>query len=161
MTKPETSVLADIGLDSWPSFLKDRWFGLALLAGILVWLVLWITLIPTFKVEQDSLGTLVFTTVIWYPVLEEILFRGILQGAFIKESWGRKSFAGLSTANLLASLLFVCAHFFYYPAIWAIAVLFPSLVFGFFRDRYSSIYPCIFLHVFYNSGFITLNILAP
>jgi membrane protease YdiL (CAAX protease family) len=36
-------------------------------------------------------------------------------------------------------------------------VLFPSLIFGYFRDRYTSIYPCMVLHAFYNAGYFGLT----
>jgi membrane protease YdiL (CAAX protease family) len=46
------------------------------------------------------------------------------------------------------------------PARWAILVFAPSLVYGFFRDRYNNLYPSIVLHSTYNAGFILINILA-
>jgi len=33
---------------------------------------------------------------------------------------------------------------------------FPSLVFGYFRDRYDSIWPGAALHIFYNAGWLLL-----
>lgn len=160
MVKILSSVLADIGLGAWPSFLKDRFFNLALFAGVLIWIVLWFTVIPTFTVDQNSITRVIILTVIWYPLLEEILFRGIVQKFLFNKPWGCSRFAGLSVANWLTSLLFVSAHFWYQPVIWAVLVLIPSLTYGFFRDRYASIYPSILLHSFYNAGFVGINIIA-
>ncbi len=91
-----------------------------------------------------------------YPVLEEIVFRGLLQGALYARPFGRKRLGPLSWANLLTSFAFTGFHFFYHPPLWAVAVIFPSLVFGYFRDKYQSLLPPIILHVFYNAGFYWL-----
>jgi len=160
MPKIVNGVLADIGLGSCSPFLKDRVFHLALFSAVVVWIILWFTVIPTFNDDHISALRLVTFIVFWYPLLEEILFRGIIQKYFSDKSWGSKSSSGLSIANWLTSLLFVLAHFWYQPVLWAMSVFIPSLVYGYFRDKYSSIYPCIILHSFYNAGFVGMNIIA-
>ena len=159
MVKIISSVLADIGFGAWPSFLKDRFYMLALYAGVIAWMLLWVTVIPTFTVDQDSIVRIIILTVIWYPLLEEILFRGIIQNYLFNKPWGSTTFVSLSAANWLTSLLFVSAHFWYQPVIWATLVIIPSLAYGFFRDRFASIYPSILLHSFYNAGFVGINII--
>lgn len=91
-----------------------------------------------------------------YPVLEEFAFRGLLQETFFAQTWGKKNWLNISLANLLTSVLFVLAHFFYHQPLWALSVFIPSLVFGFFRDKYQSVIPSILLHIFYNFGYIWL-----
>lgn len=91
-----------------------------------------------------------------YPVLEELAFRGALQGSLYHSQWGRAAMGPLTHANLLTSLLFACFHFIAHPALWAILVIFPSLLFGYFRDKYQSVLPAILLHVFYNMGYFWL-----
>jgi membrane protease YdiL (CAAX protease family) len=59
--------------------------------------------------------------------------------------------------NLITSLLFVLGHLWQHPAAWAVAIAVPSLVFGWFRDRHDSVYPCIALHMFYNTGYFALT----
>jgi membrane protease YdiL (CAAX protease family) len=44
-------------------------------------------------------------------------------------------------------------HFINHPPFWALAVFFPSLVFGYFRDRCDSVVPAITLHILYNFGY--------
>lgn len=160
MNKIASSILTDVGLIGWPPFIKDRLFVAALFSGLLVWLALWLTVAPTFSLEGSSVTKIIFLTVIWHPVLEEIFFRGVIQGALFNKSWGNKYFAALSAANWLTSLLFVLAHLFYQPWIWAVSVIFPSVVYGYFRDKYESIYPCIVLHALYNAGFVAINIIS-
>ena len=153
------AVLKEIGLDRWPDFIGDRLFIAAILIAAAVWGVLWFTLLPGYTLEGRSIALIVFTGIIWSPILEEILFRGVVQGFLLKKTWGSTKFFFLSKANWLSSLLFVLAHLWYQPVIWAIMVFAPSLVFGFFRDRYNNTYPCILLHAIYNGGFIWANYL--
>ena len=155
-----SSVLSDIGLGHCPSFIKDRIFLLALFCGFVAWIVIYFTVAPTFSVGQNSIVKILVMTLVFYPVVEEILFRGIIQGFLYERPWGGTKFSGFSTANWLTSLCFVAAHFWYHADLWSISVLFPSLVFGFFRDKYTNIYPSILLHVFYNAGFVFINVIA-
>ena len=158
MGKIANSILKDIGLSYWPPFMKDRLFTAALLAALPVWTIIWIKVAPTFTIANQSLLLIVFMTVVWHPILEELLFRGIIQGSLIKKPFGQKQILSLTGANWTTSLLFVAAHLWYQPTAWALMVIFPSLIYGFFRDKYSSIYPCIVLHAVYNGGFTAINI---
>lgn len=93
--------------------------------------------------------------VLIFPVLEEIVFRGLIQEQLAKYASSRR-FGPISIANLFTSLLFVAAHLIYQPVIWALLVFFPSLLFGYTKERYASLWPPISLHVFYNLGFFML-----
>jgi len=95
-----------------------------------------------------------FIMVVWQPIIEELFFRGFLHGQLNRNHWFFKSFFGFTVTNLIVSVLFVCAHLFAQPLEWALAVFVPSLIFGWFRDRYSSIYPSVVLHSFYNAIFL-------
>jgi membrane protease YdiL (CAAX protease family) len=131
-----------------------------MVAAPVVWLALYFLLrvpAPDLWFTQSTKSFLFFLLpVLVYPVLEEIAFRGLLQETFFAQSWGKKNWLNISVANLLTSMLFVAVHFFYHAPLWALSVLVPSLVFGFFRDRYQSVIPSIFLHIFYNFGYIWL-----
>ena len=153
-------VLKDTGLGGWPNFIGDRLFMSAVIIAVPVWGVLWFTVMPTFTLKDESVALILFTSIIWSPLLEEILFRGILQGFLKKTPWGNAKFLKLSKANWLTSLVFVIAHLWYQPLMWAMMVFLPSLVFGFFRDRYNHTFPSILLHAVYNGGFILANLMA-
>jgi hypothetical protein len=151
-------LLADVGLAGYRPFSLDRQFMLALLAGMVVWLAFWLVfpgLLPVLPLKANV--SFLLSLVIWQPVLEELLFRGVVQGQFRLRTWGTEKRWGLTQANLLTSVLFMLAHAFYHPPLWAVAVFVPSLVFGYFRDRYGSIYPSLALHVYYNMGFFCLG----
>ena len=133
----------------WRRLARDREFILALLAG------------PTFWVWQaggiPELSAITYTRLLWLavvvPVVEELAFRGWLQGIlaerFPRRWWGQR----LSWANLLTSLLFAAAHVSVAGDWNGLLVLAPSLVFGYFRDKYQRVAPAAALHSFYNAGF--------
>ena len=99
-----------------------------------------------------SLGDL--PTFVWLvlfsPLIEELTFRGIIQEWWYAKSQGTYLFLPLSIANLLTSLLFALIHLVYHAPFWALLVFFPSLLFGYCKERYDSIYPPILLHSVYN-----------
>lgn len=160
MTGTVNAVLKQVGLDRWPPFARDRLFLLAIAGGVLVWILLWLTVAPLYSIEDRSIVNIALASILYYPLLEEILFRGVIQGQLSSRSWGNKNYMHFTAANWITSLLFVGAHFFYQPVLWATMIIVPSLLYGFFRDRYSNIYPSIILHAFYNAGFVLVNFVA-
>ena len=136
---------------------SDRQFWLAILAGPFFWFSLYAsgTAIsgPEWLVEHL---VLFLQLTLLYPVIEELVFRGLLQEALWKTRLNRLSIYCISMPNIFTSLLFTAFHFFNHSPVWAVAVLGPSLVFGYFRDRYRHVIPAIALHVFYNSGYFLL-----
>lgn len=144
-------------ITSYKVILRDRVFLLCLLLPVIFWLLLWVTYPP---VESDWLwmGTqpLAFVLlVLVYPLLEELSFRGVIQGGLIK-LWGSQGLGLFSFANIATSILFVLFHFYSHSVIWAMAIIIPSVIFGYFRDKYQSVIPSVLLHVFYNSGYFLL-----
>lgn len=94
--------------------------------------------------------------VLAYPLVEELLFRGVLQGEFLRLTTknGRTFHVGpVSWANVLATLAFVALHLRAQPLAWALAVAVPSLVFGHLRERFASVWPAVLVHAIYNGGF--------
>lgn len=90
------------------------------------------------------------------PVLEELVFRGLLQGqalAWLQRGGQPMRLGPLTLANVLISIVFVALHLRSQPLAWALAVAAPSLVFGHLRERFASVWPAVGLHAFYNAGF--------
>lgn len=129
---------------------------MALLAGPVCWLVLYVLLAPQpdWQWPLRHPGLFLMPALV-YPVLEEVAFRGLLQ-ELVRERVSGAGFGPLSHANLISSAVFTALHFIYHPPVWAALVLFPSLVFGYFKDRTRSLAAPVILHVFYNSGFLWL-----
>jgi len=96
-----------------------------------------------------------FFLIFLYPLIEELTFRGIIQEYIAKKTKQQSFFLHLSVANLLTSLLFVLIHFVHHAPIWAILVFFPSLVFGYFKEKFDNVIPSIILHMFYNLSFFS------
>jgi membrane protease YdiL (CAAX protease family) len=150
-------IVQEIGLVAAGPFFRDRHFQAALWAGIGCWLVLGLS-VPVQPVALWQVASWsFFLLTIWYPWFEEVIFRGVLQGQLRTFTWGRRAWLGLSLANVITSAVFVLGHFWRHSPLWALAVAVPSLVLGYFRDRYTSIYPSIFLHMFYNAGYFGLT----
>lgn len=152
--------MLDLGLRPGRAWLTDPRFGLALLAGCLFWLALfWVAREGLVKIgPAHGLAALV-SLVLIQPLVEELLFRGLLQGKLAQRPWGRRHLGGFTLANLTVSIVFTSLHFINHPVLWAAGVLFPSLLFGYFRDRHDSVFPAIALHVFYNAGYFLLALL--
>lgn len=137
---------------------RDPIFWAALLAGpLVVWGLAGAGLIRLqlrSPIELlASAPSRIALVVLAYPIVEEWLFRGIIQPAIserLKVSASSGKRPGISAGNFHTSLLFALAHLIQHPPPLALATFFPSLVFGFFRDRYSSVVPAVVLHVAYN-----------
>ena len=135
---------------------NDPLFWLALAAGPLCWAVLFALLQPDPQWDWPLAAPVPYLqAALFYPVLEEIVFRGLLQ-ELVRDHVSRRRFGPLGIANLITSLVFTGLHFLYHPPLWAALVFFPSLVFGFFKDRTQRLVAPILLHCFYNAGFLLL-----
>jgi hypothetical protein len=144
------ALLDEIGLKHKPRCYRNIRFLLAMLAGA-CFLLLFHDVIPAFSSSFKFNWTVFLSLVIWQPLIEEVLFRGIIQGQFAKREWGKHSWLNISSANLVTSVLFVVMHMINSSPLFALTVFVPSLVFGYFRDYCNSIYPCIILHSAYNA----------
>ena len=97
---------------------------------------------------------LFLTLILLYPILEEILFRGLIQPTIAKQF--SKSWLIISQANLITSALFVSLHFISHPPLWALAVVIPSITFGYIQERVNHILAPITLHTTYNAGYFLM-----
>lgn len=139
------------GLLRWP---PDAHLVLALLAAVPVWAVLPWAVGPSMFQPRGWVGWLTF--VLLWPLIEELLFRGLLQGQVLRLSQhtGQPRRIGpITWANSLTTLAFVALHLSAQPLAWALAVALPSLVLGHLRERFASVWPAVGLHMLYNAGF--------
>ena len=132
----------------WP----ENKIYLALLAAP-AGLILSYWLLPLTFVSIEASFLSLFLFILWQPFIEELFFRGVLQGKLSHFHWFNQRYLGISRANVLVSLVFVMAHLFVHTVFWAWAVFLPSLVFGYFRDQYQCLIPSLILHSFYNLVF--------
>jgi membrane protease YdiL (CAAX protease family) len=146
-------LLADLGLSRNHAWLRDPWPYAAALAAVPVTLALRAA-IGEAGDQPTRNGLFLVSFILWQPLIEELLFRGVIQGQLRTTRPGRWQKAGITGANLISSLFFVLAHTVNHSPLWAIAVFVPSLVFGFMRDRHDSIYPGLVLHCAYNGLYL-------
>jgi membrane protease YdiL (CAAX protease family) len=84
---------------------------------------------------------------------EEVFFRGYLQSRLDEALPARARILGadMGWAVPVASLLFVASHFAVAPRAWTVAILIPSLVFGWMRARTGSLAAPILYHAACNA----------
>ena len=135
------------------SLIRDPQFYLAIIIGVVVvWGLSRILQSSVLPVQLQP--WILFQFLLFFPLLEELLFRGLVQGVIARRLPGK--LGPLSRANISTSILFVLAHLLNHPPLWAAAVFIPSLVFGYFRDRYTHLLPSSLLHIIYNSTYYLL-----
>lgn len=83
-------------------------------------------------------------------VVEEVIFRGGIQGWLLRRDSFKISLLGFSRANWLTSVLFAAAHVWQHLLVLVPGYLAVSLVFGYFRERYKGILVPVALHAYYN-----------
>jgi len=83
-------------------------------------------------------------------LIEELLFRGIIQGQLSKSNWGQQARFRITAANIVTSVLFVAMHMLNSSPTWSLAIFIPSIFYGYFRDTFNSVYPAMLLHSVYN-----------
>lgn len=153
---PPQQLAIEVGLRRPRKGSLDRSFVTLLLVGAFVGWVL-----GSRSVQPDSATPmLLLSLVLWQPLVEELLFRGVLQGVMLRSITGARRVAGLSVANIVTSLAFVAIHFAQHPWLWALGVIVPSLLFGHYRERADSVVPCILMHVIFNAAFF-MSLLLP
>lgn len=105
--------------------------------------------------DIDLKSVLIF--LIFVPLAEEYLFRGLFQSMLLTKFSGKIYI--LSYANIITSIIFSLSHLFYNDLLHSFLVFFPSLVFGMLYDRSRSIIPSFITHFVYNINiFIIYNI---
>lgn len=132
---------------AWP---PDAHLTLAVLAAVPVWLALALTLGE--RMRSPSGPAAWASLVLVQPAIEELVFRGVLQGQLLRLT-GARRLGPLTLANLMVTAGFVATHLLAQPPGWALAVAVPSLVFGHLRERFDSVVPAIAMHAIYNAGF--------
>lgn len=157
-TSHSVSALCELlGLRQVPGFYRSPFFLSCLAGGAAFWCVLPL-LVAIEPLPWQRIPSLAFLlAVVWQPIVEELLFRGCLQGFLSIREWGQRSFVGISIANLLTSVVFTGAHLATHSLLWASLTLFPSLLFGVLRDRSRSVFPPMALHIIYNAGYFMLT----
>jgi membrane protease YdiL (CAAX protease family) len=135
----------------WP---PDAHLALAMALALPVWLLLGLMAGSGMYVPVNWFAWVSFVLI--QPLIEELVFRGVLQGLALRLTTHHgqpRRLGPLTLANLLVTVGFVALHLQAQPLIWALAVTVPSLMLGHLRDRLASVWPAVLVHATYNAGF--------
>ncbi|MFA6921368.1 MAG: JDVT-CTERM system glutamic-type intramembrane protease [Gallionella sp.] len=125
-----------------------------LVAAVIAPLLIWPFIPPWDSVCLNGWKVSVLFALI--PVVEEMLFRGFLQGGLLSHDRFKPVMAGFSRANWLTSIAFACGHLWQHPLILIPGYFAVSLVLGYFRERYGGILIPVLLHSYYNLGLLAV-----
>ncbi|MCG5547571.1 JDVT-CTERM system glutamic-type intramembrane protease MrtJ [Halorhodospira halochloris] len=129
--------------------LCDGWLYGVMLAALPLSFALVLFIEPASgPIELTPLSLLSFLII--FPVIEELAFRGLIQGLLLSRTVGRWRIGTVSVANLITTVLFACAHFPRGGWLLACGVVAPSLLLGLFRERHGRLLSPILLHIFFN-----------
>lgn len=138
-------------LCAWP---PDAHLAVAVALAVPVWLLLGLFFGPHLRTPVGWSAWL--SLVLVQPLLEELVFRGLLQGqalALLSKDGRPRRLGPVTLANVLVTVAFVLLHLRAQPLAWALTVAAPSLVFGHLRERFGSVWPAVLVHAVYNAGF--------
>ncbi len=140
-----------------PGWWREPWcIGAASLA-LPLWLGLWWTGNHGPTVWTSTNLWLYVSLSCWQPMLEELGFRGLLQGVLLDHTTYRFGVGPVTLANLLSSAAFGIAHLPSHPLPWAAGIFIVSLLLGFARERTGSLYPAMALHCYFNAGYFLVS----
>lgn len=134
----------------WWHWMSDLHFMLAVLAAVPVWLAF--GALAGDRLQVNFAVYALISLLLVQPAVEEVVFRGALQGSLLAHGWHRH-IGPVSIANLVTTAAFAVLHLPAQPPLWALGVAAPSLVFGHVRERFDSVLPAVVLHSIYNAGF--------
>jgi membrane protease YdiL (CAAX protease family) len=102
---------------------------------------------------------IVILTMLVAPVVEELAFRGAVQG-FCRATLARlhvRDTGLVSLSNLLTSVAFAACHLREQPAEVAWAIVLPSLLLGRLREVSNSVWACVLMHAWFNLCFLAVS----
>jgi membrane protease YdiL (CAAX protease family) len=122
----------------------------ALLAPLLIWP--WVPVWNDDVVRAGLIGAAGLA--VSASVLEEVLFRGFLQGWLLNQARFKQSLLCFTRANWLTSLAFAAAHSWTHMLLLVPGYFAVGMVLGYFRERYNGILVPVLLHSYYNLGLL-------
>ena len=136
--------------------LKDPLIISGFIFAPIFWLVLYFVSPPA-----DDRTWLLFAP-IWYfklvfifPILEEMVFRGLVQTTIF--GFLRKIKLGpLTLSNIIASFAYFSFNAMNNVPMWLGMILIPSLFFGYLKDKYHTLKQPILMHAYFNAGFFLI-----
>lgn len=131
--------------------IADPLLALAVLAGP-VGVVAWWAITGGPLDQMAPVGAWpAFLLIAVYPLLEEFVFRGLLQGYLLEKAWARRRAGPVTAANAVTAIVFALSHWPRGGVLLTFGVLGPGLIFGYFRERHGGLATPVLLHAWYNA----------
>lgn len=107
---------------------------------------------PAFP-NATEVAKIFIVQLIWVAIPEEIFFRGYMQTKMHDKYPKGLNILGVKFgwAIVITSALFAAGHVVTKPNIARLAVFFPSLIFGWLRERTNSVFPTALFHALCNT----------
>jgi membrane protease YdiL (CAAX protease family) len=139
---------------------RDHHLQLTLAGTALTGLGLWLFLPPGSAHHLTASPWSLMGFLLVYPVIEEWLFRGLLQKELLRLREFQRRHLGITGANGATTLAFTLLHLVHQPFPWALTVALPSLALGHFRERYGNLRLPIALHILFNAIYLAAGLSA-
>ena len=139
---------------------RDHHLQLTLAGTVVTGLGLWLFLPPGFAHHLTASPWSLMGFLLVYPVIEEWLFRGLLQKELLRLREFQRRHLGITGANGTTTIAFTLLHLVHQPFPWALTVALPSLVLGHFRERYGNLRLPIALHILFNAIYLAAGLSA-
>lgn len=133
------------------TFLTDKLFWIAIIIPIII-----LFIASPYIVNTKYTIIHILQLILIYPILEELVFRGLVQEILLQVPRLSVQYFGISFANIFTSLVFSLLHLQYKNMIFIPGIFISSLVFGFFFEKYKSVLPAIILHMSYNLLYVII-----
>ncbi|MFO7993682.1 MAG: JDVT-CTERM system glutamic-type intramembrane protease [Marinobacter sp.] len=136
---------------TWSSIdiLRDWQFQAVMSAAIPIGF-LWVAWIRPRAGAFDAGVTTLIAFVVVFPLLEEFVFRGMIQRWLLKKAVGKRHYGPITVANLVTTLLFAIAHLPRGGLLLALGVIVPSVCLGYFFERHQRLVSPIMMHMAFN-----------
>ena len=142
--------------------MKSRYFFLSLAGGLPVWIVVfYCAYLDVLQPPVIEHPLSVLAAVVLFPVLEELVFRGLLWDLWDYVKRGKSVYLGtLAVKNCCISICFSMLHIFNFGVLGGLLVFIPSLWLGWLKARSGSTKTCCLVHVVWNSWFVAAFLLG-
>ncbi len=157
MHKVLRQVFTILALRPAPGLVRDPWFAVCLFGGTALAVLTGYLAPPAMPLRAPAA---LLSVLLFQPLIEELLFRGVVQGELLAHRWGERRWMGISLANVVTTIAFASIHLVNHGLFWAAGVVLPSLLFGIVRERSNSIFPALILHCLFNAGYFGAAALA-
>ena len=142
--------------------IRSRYFFLSLAVGLPVWIVVFFGSFWGVLQPPSLEGLLaVLVAVVLFPILEELVFRGLLWDLWDYMKKGKSGLLdALAVKNCFISVCFSILHIFNFGILGGLWVFVPSLWLGWLKDQTGSTKACCWVHVVWNLGFVAAAVLG-